>query len=178
MTGGAGVWESGDIQVTILFVSCTGNVEKKGQQKPSFCTFVFWFPFFSRLGRLRSGGAKGPGLFFILPCIDRWTSHLTIIPSPQATVYWWEQPLRWPISANMQRAAQGKNKEKKMPPSWQQKCHDPGGNITLSYSQMERRSPARLKSPTTLYWHRFVSSYKKVDLRTVSFDVPPQEVGD
>ena len=32
-----------------------------------------------RLGRLRSGGAKGPGLFFILPCIDtyRWvTFHL------------------------------------------------------------------------------------------------------
>ena len=43
-----------------------------------------------RLGRLRSGGAKGPGLFFVMPCVD---------------------------------------------------------------------------------------SYKKVDLRTVSFDVPPQEVG-
>ena len=25
-----------------------------------------------RLGRLRSGGAKGPGLFFILPCIDTY----------------------------------------------------------------------------------------------------------
>merc|ERR1719391_977634 len=25
-----------------------------------------------RLGRLRSGGAKGPGLFFILPCIDSY----------------------------------------------------------------------------------------------------------
>ena len=69
----------------------------------SFLIYIF-----SRLGRLRSGGAKGPGLFFILPCIDRWTSLLTIIPSPQATVYWWEQPLRWPISTNMQRAAQGK----------------------------------------------------------------------
>jgi erythrocyte band 7 integral membrane protein len=23
-----------------------------------------------RLGRILSGGAKGPGLFFILPCID------------------------------------------------------------------------------------------------------------
>ena len=43
-----------------------------------------------RLGRLRPGGAKGPGIFFVIPCID---------------------------------------------------------------------------------------SYKKVDLRTVSFDVPPQEVG-
>ena len=25
-----------------------------------------------RLGRLRSGGAKGPGLFFIVPCIDNY----------------------------------------------------------------------------------------------------------
>ena len=25
-----------------------------------------------RLGRLRSGGAKGPGLFFVLPCIDTY----------------------------------------------------------------------------------------------------------
>ena len=25
-----------------------------------------------RLGRLRSGGAKGPGLFFIMPCIDSY----------------------------------------------------------------------------------------------------------
>ena len=48
------------------------------------------FTISSRLGRLRAGGAKGPGLFFIMPCID---------------------------------------------------------------------------------------TYKKVDLRTVSFDVPPQEVG-
>ena len=24
-----------------------------------------------RLGRLRKGGAKGPGIFFIVPCIDR-----------------------------------------------------------------------------------------------------------
>ena len=25
-----------------------------------------------RLGRLRAGGAKGPGLFFIMPCIDTY----------------------------------------------------------------------------------------------------------
>lgn len=25
-----------------------------------------------RLGRLRSGGAKGPGLFFIMPCVDSY----------------------------------------------------------------------------------------------------------
>ena len=29
--------------------------------------------------RLRSGGAKGPGLFFVLPCIDAYRFHLTII---------------------------------------------------------------------------------------------------
>merc|ERR1719370_1234196 len=27
-----------------------------------------------RLGRLKSGGAKGPGLFFIVPCIDNYRS--------------------------------------------------------------------------------------------------------
>lgn len=26
-----------------------------------------------RLGRLRSGGARGPGLFFVLPCLDSYT---------------------------------------------------------------------------------------------------------
>ena len=25
-----------------------------------------------RLGRLRNGGAKGPGIFFVLPCIDHY----------------------------------------------------------------------------------------------------------
>ena len=25
-----------------------------------------------RLGRLRKGGAKGPGIFFIIPCIDTY----------------------------------------------------------------------------------------------------------
>ena len=25
-----------------------------------------------RLGRLRSGGAKGPGLFFVMPCTDTY----------------------------------------------------------------------------------------------------------
>ena len=29
--------------------------------------------------RLRSGGAKGPGLFFVLPCIDAYRCHLMII---------------------------------------------------------------------------------------------------
>ena len=24
------------------------------------------------MGRLRSGGAKGPGLFFIMPCVDTY----------------------------------------------------------------------------------------------------------
>jgi erythrocyte band 7 integral membrane protein len=26
-----------------------------------------------RLGRIRYGGARGPGMFFILPCIDSYT---------------------------------------------------------------------------------------------------------
>ena len=26
-----------------------------------------------RLGRLLSGGARGPGIFFILPCVDNYT---------------------------------------------------------------------------------------------------------
>lgn len=26
-----------------------------------------------RLGRLLSGGAKGPGIFFVLPCIENYT---------------------------------------------------------------------------------------------------------
>ncbi len=25
-----------------------------------------------RLGRLRKGGAKGPGIFFVIPCIDSY----------------------------------------------------------------------------------------------------------
>ena len=25
-----------------------------------------------RLGRLRSGGAKGPGIFFVIPCVDSY----------------------------------------------------------------------------------------------------------
>ena len=29
-----------------------------------------------RLGRLRSGGAKGPGLFFVLPCIDTYRCEI------------------------------------------------------------------------------------------------------
>jgi hypothetical protein len=32
--------------------------------KSVFCIFL------KRLGRILAGGAKGPGLFFILPCID------------------------------------------------------------------------------------------------------------
>ena len=32
-----------------------------------------------RLGRLRSGGAKGPGLFFIIPCIDTYRQQLGMV---------------------------------------------------------------------------------------------------
>ena len=29
-------------------------------------------PIFARLGRLTPGGSKGPGIFFVLPCIEKW----------------------------------------------------------------------------------------------------------
>ncbi len=32
-----------------------------------------------RLGRLKKGGASGPGLFFILPCIDNYRYTLTLL---------------------------------------------------------------------------------------------------
>ena len=116
-------WYSGDNPICKLHWKCW----QQRSTETFFLDLCFLIHLFSRLGRLRSGGAKGPGLFFILPCIDRWTSHLTIIPSPQATVYWWEQPLRWPISTNMQRAAKGKNKERKMQSHpGNKKCHHPG----------------------------------------------------
>ena len=116
-------WYSGDNPICKLHWKSW----KERSTETIFLYICFLIYLFSRLGRLRSGGAKGPGLFFILPCIDRWTSHLTVIPSPQATVYWWEQPLRWPISTNMQRAAKGKNKERKMQSHpVNKKCHHPG----------------------------------------------------
>ena len=31
-----------------------------------------------RLGRLLSGGARGPGIFFILPCVDSYSKVLVI----------------------------------------------------------------------------------------------------
>ena len=34
--------------------------------------------FFIRLGRLRSGGAKGPGIFFVIPCIDKYHKVKTL----------------------------------------------------------------------------------------------------
>jgi hypothetical protein len=36
-----------------------------------------WAPTCLRLGRLRPGGAKGPGLFFIMPCIDTYRKETT-----------------------------------------------------------------------------------------------------
>ena len=37
---------------------------------PLICSVYLYS--YSRLGRLRAGGAKGPGLFFIMPCIDSY----------------------------------------------------------------------------------------------------------
>ena len=45
-----------------------------------------------RLGRLRSGGAKGPGIFFIVPCIDSYkkldlrTVSFDVPPQEVATI--------------------------------------------------------------------------------------------
>ena len=46
----------------------THFLQKKFQIKLVFLSRVF----FVRLGRLRSGGAKGPGIFFVIPCIDKY----------------------------------------------------------------------------------------------------------
>ena len=44
-----------------------------------------------RLGRILSGGAKGPGLFFILPCIDQIRKvdlrTVTFDVPPQEVIY-------------------------------------------------------------------------------------------
>ena len=40
-----------------------------------------------RLGRLKSGGAKGPGLFFILPCIDTYRYSSTVF---HVDIYRWK----------------------------------------------------------------------------------------
>lgn len=74
------------------------NVIKGGESQPDFCAFILtaisyliiiatfplsiWFcikivqeyerAVIFRLGRLVKGGARGPGLFFILPCIDTY----------------------------------------------------------------------------------------------------------
>ena len=38
----------------------------------TFYNCLFFTFLLDRLGRLRAGGAKGPGLFFIMPCIDSY----------------------------------------------------------------------------------------------------------
>ena len=80
---------------------------------------------FIRLGRLRSGGAKGPGIFFVIPCIDKY--------------------------------------HKVEPWSKVQQQNSANWLILL----------AKLKN------HTFDQSFKiliKVDLRTITLGVPPQEV--
>ncbi len=48
-----------------------------------------------RLGRIRDGGAKGPGLFFILPCIDTCITidlrTVTLSVPPQVNTNWFKQ---------------------------------------------------------------------------------------
>ena len=44
-----------------------------------------------RLGRLLSGGARGPGVFFVLPCVDVYekidTRTATFEVPPQEVIY-------------------------------------------------------------------------------------------
>ena len=48
-----------------------------------------------RLGRLRSGGAKGPGLFFVMPCVDSYkkvdlrTVSFDVPPQEVFHTCWW-----------------------------------------------------------------------------------------
>ena len=70
-------------------VSCPNNYliplneHSKWPHLPKYLYYFFLFFFFQvvqeyersvifRLGRLRKGGAKGPGIFFIIPCIDTY----------------------------------------------------------------------------------------------------------
>ena len=59
------------------------NEHSKWPHLPKYLYYFFLFFFFQvvqeyersvifRLGRLRKGGAKGPGIFFIIPCIDTY----------------------------------------------------------------------------------------------------------
>ena len=50
-----------------------------------------------RLGRLLSGGARGPGIFFILPCVDSYSKvdmrTVTFDVPPQEVWYWISFPM-------------------------------------------------------------------------------------
>ncbi|CAG7828047.1 unnamed protein product, partial [Allacma fusca] len=52
-----------------------------------------------RLGRLRRGGARGPGIFFILPCIDAYRCvdlrTVSFDVPPQETPGRWDQRYCW-----------------------------------------------------------------------------------
>ena len=74
------IW--GCVKVRALFHSFLSEDERKRERKRVFsvaeqlvCVQVvqeYERAVIFRLGRLRSGNAKGPGLFFILPCIDTY----------------------------------------------------------------------------------------------------------
>ena len=57
-----------------------------------------------RLGRLRHGGAKGPGIFFILPCIDHYKK---VDPTIYYIIYNIYVSTGGPAHGQLRRAAPG-----------------------------------------------------------------------
>ena len=55
----------------IIFNVCIESVEESPNLSPQVVQEYERAVVF-RLGRLRSGGAKGPGLFFVMPCVDSY----------------------------------------------------------------------------------------------------------
>ena len=73
------------MRLIIAFIECMALPQfsvryKAGIYSVFFFSFSFHFQVVQeyersvifRLGRLRKGGAKGPGIFFIIPCIDTY----------------------------------------------------------------------------------------------------------
>ena len=66
------IW--GCVKVVISFLIILSNTTMRVKVVQEYERAVIF-----RLGRLKSGGAKGPGLFFILPCIDTYRSESGVL---------------------------------------------------------------------------------------------------
>lgn len=60
-----------------------------------------------RLGRLRKGGAKGPGIFFVIPCIDTYRKvdlrTVSFDVPPQEVIHHRNQIFHFAFDLNMKR---------------------------------------------------------------------------